>query len=162
MLNEENSTLLTEDFLIMLDNPQKTLRILIADDDQANLLISKDYLSKAEDYKFLLDTAYDGQQVLDMINSNKEKGVFYDLFVIDCNHPLMDGFGVSEKIKMFERTNLIPYTPIIALAAKIGTDERKKFECYGIEFFLSKPYQRQHFIKQIRIAYQQQQQTRRK
>ena len=127
--------------------------MLIVDDDQVNLLVARSYLKSIEDYKIYFDTSNNGQEALDLIKKNKEKGLFYDIILMDCNMPVMDGFQATEKIKSLERKKEIPYTPVVAITANVGTADRKKCEKSGMDFFLAKPYQKDQLINIMRSAF---------
>ncbi|RYZ91468.1 MAG: response regulator [Proteobacteria bacterium] len=107
----------------------KPLRILVAEDNRTNQLVITGILGRAG-YTAVL--ASDGSEVLKAL----EKETF-DLILMDCHMPIMDGFEASSTIiKKFEG-KVRPY--IIALSASTQkADIERCFEC-GMDHFLSKP-----------------------
>jgi CheY-like chemotaxis protein len=74
-------------------------RILIVDDQSFNIdamLIILQYSIKIKDCSSICDSAFDGQQALDRVikNCKQNKGMAcdYDLILMDCNMPHMDGY----------------------------------------------------------------------
>ncbi len=106
-------------------------RVLLAEDNKANQRVSKAMLEKigAE-----VDIAEDGQQVLTLLAEKP-----YDLILMDCQMPVMDGFEATAAIRQLSDT---PYhaIPIIALTADVQQDTREKCEKVGMNDFLSKPF----------------------
>ena len=77
------------------------------------------------------DICDDGQQAFEAINKKQ-----YDLILMDCQMPILDGFAATKKIRAQANQ---PDLTIIALTAGATTKEQK--ECYdaGMNDFLSKP-----------------------
>lgn len=64
----------------------------------------------------------------------------FDLILMDCNMPVMDGFEATRRIRSLEQlTNAMP-TPIVALTAHAFDHVRQ--ECFdaGMNEHLSKPF----------------------
>ena len=103
-------------------------KILLAEDNPVNQEVAKAMLAKLG-----LDTviAHDGKQALDLIQNNQ-----YDLILMDCQMPNMDGFEATTRIRQqFGTTHTI-----IALTANATEDDRKRCLEVGMNDFLSKPY----------------------
>ncbi len=103
-------------------------KVLLAEDNPVNQEVAKAMLAKLG-----LDTviAHDGQQALDLIQNNQ-----YDLILMDCQMPNMDGFEATTHIRQqFGTTHTI-----IALTANATENDRKRCLDGGMNDFLSKPY----------------------
>lgn len=114
-------------------------KVLLAEDNPVNQEVAKAMLAKLG-----LDTviAHDGKQALDLIQNNQ-----YDLILMDCQMPNMDGFEATAHIRQqFGTTHTI-----IALTANATEDDRKRCLAGGMNDFLSKPYS----IDQLRQKIQQ-------
>ncbi len=66
-------------------------------------------------------------------------GQTFDMVLMDCNMPVMDGFEATRRIRALERQNRTGHTPIVALTAH-ALDHIKQ-ECLdaGMDDHLSKP-----------------------
>ena len=106
-------------------------RVLLAEDNKANQRVSKVMLEKIG---VEVDLAEDGQQVLSRLAQKS-----YDLILMDCQMPVMDGFEATAAIRQMTDT---PYhaIPIVALTADVQQDTREKCETVGMNDFLSKPF----------------------
>lgn len=108
--------------------------ILVVDDNKINVLVTKKTLEK-QGAKVV--TAYNGTEGL---RAAKEENL--DLILMDINMPGMNGYEVTEAIRMFE-----PETPIIALTAveedKIIASGKKDV----FTDFVIKPYKEEVFIE---------------
>lgn len=104
-------------------------RILIVDDNKANLLVLNAIL-KPKGYH--VDKAISGDEALKLCLKND-----YDLFILDVQMPNMNGFELAENLKSINRTKEIP---IIFLTAISKND---KFSIKGYKIgaidYLTKP-----------------------
>ena len=106
-------------------------KILVVEDNELNLEISKDILESAG---VVVESAEDGSIAVERL---KEKGPdYYDCILMDIQMPVMDGFEATREIrKMFPDKRI----PIIALSANaFDEDRRKSFEA-GMDGHLAKP-----------------------
>ena len=103
-------------------------RILIVDDNRVNQQVAREMAQKLG---CKADLAINGQRALEMVLKNK-----YDLILMDCNMPVMDGYDATNEIRQLEGTNKIP---IIAMTANTTNAERQRCEQAGMNGFLAKP-----------------------
>ena len=108
------------------------LRILLAEDHPINRKLA---LLVLEELGATADTAENGTQVLDAL-ARKD----YDLVLMDCNMPEMDGYEASRRIRGIERSKGSHGTRIVALTAKALIGERERCIAAGMDDFLSKPF----------------------
>lgn len=109
---------------IIADNP----RILVVDDNRINQQVAKEMLNKLG---CKAEIASNGKQALEMILKAK-----YDLVLMDCNMPVMDGYESTVEIRRLEG---FARMPIIAMTANVTDAEKDQCIAAGMDSFLGKP-----------------------
>jgi CheY-like chemotaxis protein len=109
-------------------------RILMAEDNTINQRVAKLILQRAG---FAVDLAADGVETLD---AHKKEP--YDLILMDCQMPLMDGFEASREIRKLA----LPQPAIIAVTANALVGERERCLNAGMDDYLSKPFQAEQLV----------------
>jgi len=102
-------------------------RVLIADDTKINLNVLKTILLK---YNYLVDTATNGQELIEQFESGKYAIMFIDIQMPDLN-------GDDAFLRLKEQYNNLPYT--IAVSAVEFPDEIENYDEIGFDDFMSKP-----------------------
>jgi PAS domain S-box-containing protein len=113
----------------------QNLRILVAEDHEINRRLTMLVLEKLG---CKADFARDGLEVLD---AWKNGG--YDVILMDCQMPFVDGFEATREIRLQEAKAAEPKprrTYIIALTANALSDERENCIASGMDDYLSKPF----------------------
>lgn len=106
-------------------------RILVVDDTPINLELA---IALLEDEGFNTEQAENG-----LIALNKVKSGRYDIIIMDCLMPEMDGFESTRAIREWEEKNQHPPIPIIALTASALNETREKCQQAGMDDFITKP-----------------------
>lgn len=114
----------------------KNSKVLLAEDNIVNQKVIMAYLSQLGCQS---DLAENGEQVLQLIKTKD-----YDIVLMDCQMPLMDGYETTETIRQLEATaGLSKHVVIIAMTANAFTEDRDRCLAVGMDDFLSKPIRRQ-------------------
>ena len=69
------------------------------------------------------------------------KGEF-DLILMDCRMPIMDGYEATRKIREIEKDNNLAPVPIIALTANASAEDRILCQQAGMNDVISKPFKK--------------------
>jgi len=115
----------------MWEDTIKNARILIVDDQEANVLYLETILRKSG-YKTFRSTG-DSRQVLPLFHESRP-----DLILLDLMMPYLDGFGVMEQLKPLIADD--SYLPILVLTADISPETRRRALSSGASDFLVKPF----------------------
>lgn len=106
-------------------------RILVVEDIVANQEVVCAILEHAG---YVTDVAVDGKEAIKALKSKP-----YDLVLMDCCMPVMDGFAATRAIRAADSRVLNPEIPIIALTALAMSGDREKCLEAGMDDYVSKP-----------------------
>ncbi len=105
--------------------------ILLAEDNAVNQLVASEILVRAG---FKVEIAEDGTVAV-----QKYEKCNYDLILMDCQMPQMDGFEATAHIRKHEMVHNRKATPIVALTANAIKGDREKCLSSGMDAYLTKP-----------------------
>jgi CheY-like chemotaxis protein len=114
------------------------LRILMAEDNAINQRVAKLILQRAG---FNIDLVADGNEALEAHKANP-----YDLILMDCQMPTMDGFEASRQIRLLNGRQPV----IIAVTANALVGERERCLSAGMDDYLSKPFQAEQLVAVVK------------
>lgn len=126
------------------DSIPKHARILIVEDNEFNWEVVKCFC--LED-NHLLQWETNGR---DAFHAYKEHHESYDLILMDCEMPIMNGYTATQKIRQFEKEMHIPRIPIVGLTAYAMSGDRKKCLDAGMDEFMVKPISKATLLLAIR------------
>lgn len=119
-----------------------TAKILAVDDVALNLKVIVGLLKETQ---IKVDTAFGGEECLELSQTNK-----YDIIFLDHLMPDMDGIETLKKLRD-NPINLNYTTPVIALTANASEDAKKLYKMNGFDDYLSKPMEIELLYKQLKL-----------
>ena len=105
--------------------------LLLVEDNDVSALIAKAELKRLG---ITLDHARDGIEALRLFESRH-----FDLVLMDCEMPLMDGYETTQRIRRLERAKEAPKTPVVAFTANTLVGDRAAVLRMGMDDYLAKP-----------------------
>ena len=123
-------------------------RLLLAEDNELNREIACMLLSK---YGFVIDTAENGQEAVDLVAASAPD--HYDLVLMDIQMPVMDGHEATRRIRNLEDKELAK-VPVVAMTANAFDEDRKAAKECGMNGFISKPINMQEVVQALRMCLQ--------
>jgi CheY-like chemotaxis protein len=112
--------------------PRLRGRVLLAEDNDVNRTIVVAWLTR------LGLTIVHARNGLEAVAAWRESA--FDLVLMDCQMPEMDGFAATETIRRFEAEQGGKRTPIIALTANAIEGDRDSCLRAGMDDYLPKPF----------------------
>lgn len=111
--------------------PQRPLRILLVEDNEVNQMVASMLLKKMGHQS---DTAENGLLAIEAL-----KQQHYDLVLMDCQMPVMDGYETTRKIRENPEWHDLP---VIAVTANVMQGDRDDCFACGMNDYITKPYNR--------------------
>ena len=121
--------------------PPKGLAILLADDVEVNRELAKAVLGR---YDHLITEATNGQEALDAYAAGQ-----FAIVLMDVQMPEMDGLQAATAIRKLEQERGLGRTPIVAMTAYAGKDDRDKCLAAGMDDYLSKPVKPSQMLEML-------------
>lgn len=110
-------------------------RILLVEDNPVNQLVANGMLAKLG---CQVELATQGVEALARLEEQA-----FDLVLMDCNMPVMDGYEATRRIRERGRW---PGLPIVALTANAMPEERERCRAAGMDDYLAKPFRREDLL----------------
>ena len=107
-------------------------RVLVVEDNRVNQIMAQAWLSRAGIEPSLADNGHEA------VVQYQEQA--FDLILMDCQMPVMDGFEATMAIRAYEAATGAPRRPIVAVTANAVTGDRERCLAAGMDDYLSKPY----------------------
>jgi PAS domain S-box-containing protein len=122
------------------------LRILVAEDNGANQRLIIQLLKKIGATE--IHVTSNGAEALERLRSEP-----FDVVLMDCQMPVMDGYESSRQIRLFEQGDTSRRrVEIIALTAAALEGDRKKALEAGMDDYLTKPLHLESLIQRLNAA----------
>lgn len=125
----------------MFKESLKGTRVLIAEDNQINVVLAKEFFRR---WDVDCDVAENGIIALQLVKTND-----YDLILMDLQMPEMDGYETTEQIRKLNGTRY-KELPIIALTASAMLNIQDKAFIIGMNDYISKPFNPDELYSKIK------------
>ncbi|MFP3677878.1 response regulator [Pseudomonas sp. SIMBA_041] len=106
-------------------------RILVAEDNTISTKVIRGMLGKLN---LQPDTASNGEEALQAMKAQR-----YDLVLMDCEMPILDGFSATQQLRAWEVSNQRTRTPVVALTAHILAEHKERARQAGMDGHMAKP-----------------------
>ncbi len=124
-----------------VSNTTLKAHLLLAEDNPVNQEVAIGMLSK---FGCSVEVAHNGLEAIAAV-----KHTTYDLVLMDCMMPEMDGYKATDEIRRLQKTGEIPYYPIIALTANAIEGDREKCLAAGMDDYLTKPIKAKNLLHML-------------
>lgn len=110
---------------------EQSLAVLLVEDNQVNQLVASNLLKKLG---HRADHAENGLKAIQALEQSH-----YDLVLMDCQMPVMDGYEATQRIRQNPQWKDLP---IIAVTANVMQGDREDCLASGMNDYITKPYKR--------------------
>ena len=126
---------------IEIKNPQETKiqevinlqgKALVVEDNPVNQIIAKKMLEKVG---MTYELVNNGEEAINRLKSPHD----FDLVLMDCQMPVMDGYAATKKLRDLEKNNDLSRLPVIAMTANAMDGDKAKCLAAGMDDYVSKP-----------------------
>jgi len=115
------------------------ISVLLVEDNKVNQMVAKTILKKIG---YNVSLAANGEEAIKLI-----QGKSFDVVLMDCHMPVMDGYEATKVI----RNNLrMSNLPIIAVTANVMHGDKEKCFQSGMDDYISKPYKKSALLQIIK------------
>ncbi len=120
-------------------------RVLLVEDNEINREIGTELVSK---FGPVVESAVDGIEAVAKVAD--EPDGYYDLVLMDCKMPHMNGFEATEALRKFAQERGRGHLPIVAMTANAFAEDRDHALASGMDGFLTKPIDMTELEKTLR------------
>jgi len=123
-------------------------KVLVAEDNAVNQLVITGMLNKMN---LAHDVVNDGEEALTLY---RRRHSTYDLVLMDCEMPNMDGLQAAKAIRSFEAEQGLPTIGIAALTAHAMIEHQQLCSQAGMTDFLAKPINMKKLVELISKSFE--------
>lgn len=121
----------------IVDQKSSSLQVLIVDDNIINQNVALAMLTRQ---KIKADAAMNGQEAVEIFQEKP-----YDLILMDCQMPVMDGYEATKQIRKISRS----YIPIVAMTASAQKKDLDLCIACGMDDYIVKPLSQSSFMTML-------------
>ena len=121
----------TAEDTLCIDPPPSNKRILLVEDNRVNQKVTKRILNKLG---YEVNCVENGQLAVQEVQSS-----LYDVVLMDCQMPVMDGFEATRRIRAWEQQGEERHTPVIAMTALAMREDSERCLDAGMDDYIAKP-----------------------
>ena len=114
------------------DAPLAGIRVLVAEDHHVNQMVARGIIERLG---CTVDIADNGAIALEKLAVSR-----YDIVLMDCQMPEMDGFTATQHLRAREAAANARPTPVVALTAHALKGDREACLAAGMDDYLTKPF----------------------
>ncbi|MCC2637574.1 MAG: signaling protein [Moraxellaceae bacterium] len=109
----------------------RVCRVLVVEDNRINQMVAGAMLAKIGCH---CEFADNGAAAVDAVRQDR-----FDLILMDCNMPEMDGYAATRHIRWMEQEERRTPTPIVAMTANAQSGDEELCRAAGMDDYLAKP-----------------------
>ncbi|MGH8233042.1 MAG: response regulator [Rhodanobacteraceae bacterium] len=109
-------------------------QVLLVEDHPVNQQVARRLLERLG---LKVESAGNGAEALDKI-----KQQHFDLVLMDCQMPVLDGYSATRRLREREQAQTVPRMPVIAMTAHAMAGDRERCLEAGMDDYLTKPLDR--------------------
>lgn len=126
------------------ENRTPGVRLLIVDDNHVNLLVAQGLARKLGHQ---VEVAESGPEAIAVLLNDSRP---YDLILMDCEMPDMDGFETTAEIIRLQNEGKVPPIPVVALTAHAVPDKIRACHEAGMISHIAKPINSEKLDRELR------------
>lgn len=113
-------------------NDWRGVSVLLAEDHPVNQIVCQKMF---QHFGIELEVVADGEQAVELMAKRQ-----FDLVLIDCQMPVMDGYTATRQIRARESEQNLSRTTIVAVTAHAMEGDRDRCLASGMDDYIKKPY----------------------
>ncbi len=121
----------------------ENMRVLVVEDHPLSQKVIRGMLAKLG---VRSDVVSNGQEALEAVQHHR-----YDLVLMDCEMPVLDGYEATRRIRAWEIDNARRRMPIVALSAYIMNEIKERCRQSGMDAHMAKPVDLNELRETLRI-----------
>lgn len=116
--------------------------VLVVEDNAVNRVVARQFL---EALGCDVETVDDGAKAVRRVAERR-----FDLVLMDCRMPVLDGFEATEAIRAAEPSG--SRVPIVAMTASVTEDDKERAYAAGMDDWLEKPVRPEQLVDVLRLV----------
>ncbi|RBO84605.1 ATP-binding protein [Marinomonas aquiplantarum] len=121
------------------NRPVFNVKVLLAEDNLTNQIVARGLLNL---YGVEVVIAEDGERAVSLAKQTK-----FDLVLMDCQMPVMDGYEATRHIRLFDGAETPANVPIIALSANAMKGDQDECFAAGMDDHIAKPVSQDKLVE---------------